>query len=134
MLDDLGGFINSFGLFNVLSVFLGPGGELLGSGGGLVSESALVLLDVLGGLSDLLFSLIEGSGGILTELGDSNNLGLVVNDFTLHVIDELFTCGCVVLVNLVRFVLLLVQVGGQVLEEKVDLVDGLTSLGSKLHQ
>ena len=91
MLDDLGGFINSFDLFFVFSILLDPGVVLLFSQSFLLSESLLVNFDVLGGNSDFLFSFSKSVGGVFLELGGGDNTGFVVLDFLFHITNEFLT-------------------------------------------
>jgi hypothetical protein len=48
------------------------------------------VFDVLGNNSDFLLSFSEGVGGVLSQLGKSNNLCLVISNCLFEVIDELF--------------------------------------------
>ena len=90
MLDNLGGFINSFDLLFVFSILLFPGGVLLLSELFFLGIGGFVLFDVLGGNSDFLFGFSEGVGGIFLELGGGNDSGFVIGDFGFHVTDEFF--------------------------------------------
>jgi len=134
VLNDLGGLIDGNDVSIVLGVLLFPGSVLLDTEGRFSGEGLNVLVKVLGGLADLLLSLVEGLSGIVTEFGHGNDLSFVVVDRALHIVDELFTGSSIVLVDLVSVGLLLVELSGDVLEEEVDLVDTVTSGSSKLHQ
>jgi len=134
VLNDLGGLINSDDVSIVFGILLFPGSVLLDAECGLGVEGLNVLVEILGGLTDLLLSLVESLGGVVTELGDSNDLGFVVVDCTLEVVDELFTGGGVVFVDLVSIGLLLVKLSSDILEEKVDLINTVTSCSSQMDQ
>ena len=134
VLNDLGGLINSDDVSIVFGILLFPGSVLLDAECGLGVEGLNVLVEILGGLTDLLLSLVESLGGVVTELGDSNDLGFVVVDCALEVVDELFTGGSVVFVDLVSIGLLLVKLSSDILEEKVDLINTVTSCSSQMDQ
>jgi hypothetical protein len=89
VLDDLAGFINGFDLVGVFSILLYPGFVLLVSEGLFGGESVFVVLDVLGSLSNFLFSFSEGVSGIFSQFGESCDLGVVIVDFIFHIGDKL---------------------------------------------
>jgi uncharacterized membrane protein YjjP (DUF1212 family) len=91
VLDDLGGFINSFNLLFVFSILLFPGGVLLFSKSFFRSDSAFILFNILSGNSDFFFSFSKSVGGIFLKLGSGNELGFVIVDFGFHVINKFFT-------------------------------------------
>ena len=113
-------------------VLLFPDSVLLDSDGLLGGKGLNVLVEVLGGLTDFSLGFSEGFSGVVSELGDSDDLGLVVDDGSFHIVDELFAGGLVVLVNLIGVGLLLVEGGGDVLEEEVDLVNTVSGGGGEL--
>jgi hypothetical protein len=133
VLDDLGSIIDGFNLFLVLSILDLPGGVLLLTEGLFLGEGFLVVLDVLGGHTDLLLSLGEGVDGILVLLGESGDLGLVVEDLLLHVVDQLVAGGNVGLVNFVSFSLVTSESGANVVQKQHNLIDGGTSSEVELH-
>lgn len=91
MLDDLGGFINSFDLFTVFSILLDPGVVLLFSQSFFLGEGLLVNFNIFGGNSDFFFSFSKSVGGVFLELGGGDNTGFVVLDFLFHITDEFLT-------------------------------------------
>jgi hypothetical protein len=88
VLNDLGGLIDGFDLLVVFSILVNPGLVLVSSELLFRSESVFIVLNVLGDNSDFLLGFSEGVGGVLSQLGKSDNLGLVVSDGLLEVIDE----------------------------------------------
>ena len=126
VLDNLGGLINIFDLLLVFSILLLPGCVLLFSELFLWGEGLLVHFDVLGGNSDFFLGFSEGVGGILLELGGGDDSGLVIGDFLFHVVNELFTWGDVVILDWIGSLLVGVDVGGDIVQQQVDLVDGGT--------
>jgi len=124
VLDDLGGFVDSFDLLVVLGILVDPGLVLVGSELGLGGEGVLVVLDVLGDEPDFLLGLGEGVGGVLSELGEGDDLGLVVGDGLFEVVDELLAGDLVVLVDGISSLLVALDLGGDVVGQEVDLVDG----------
>ena len=90
MLNDLGGFINSFDLLIVFSILVNPGFVLFGSELGFRGEGVLVVFDVLGDKSDFLLGFSKSVSGVLSQFGKSDDLSLVVSDGLFEVIDEFF--------------------------------------------
>jgi hypothetical protein len=93
----------------VFSILLFPGGVLLFSEGFLMSETTFVLFNITSGLSDFFLSFSKSDGGIISQLGKSNDLGLVISNFTLHIVGEFFTCCFIILMNSLLILLLLVE-------------------------
>jgi len=133
VLDNLGSFINSFNLVNVLSILLFPSGVLLFTKSTFRSKAVFVLFNILGDLSNFLFSFFKSFNSILSELCGGNNLGLVIGNLLFHISDELFASGFIIFINSVSISLLLVKSTGQVLEEEVNLVNRGTSCSCKLN-
>jgi len=133
VLNDLGSFINSFNLVNVLSILFNPGLVLLSTEGIFRSIAIFVLFNILGDLSNFLFSFFKGFNGILSELGGGNNLALVISNLLFHISDELFASSFIVFIDSVSRGLLLVKSAGHVLKKKVNLVNRGTSCSCKLN-
>jgi hypothetical protein len=93
VLNDLAGFINGFNLVSVFSILLDPGFVLLVSEGLFRSVGVLVLFDILGSLSDFLFSFSEGIGGVLSQFGKGVDLGVVIVDLIFHIGNEFIACS-----------------------------------------
>jgi hypothetical protein len=127
VLNDLGSIIDGLDLFLVLGVLDFPGGVLLFAESLLLSEALLVVLNILGGDTDLLLSLGKGINGIFVLLGKSSDLSLVIEDLLLHVVDQLVTSGNVGLVNFVGFSLIAGESGANVVQKNHDLVNWGTS-------
>ena len=132
MLDDLWGLINSFNLLVVFGILVNPGLVLVGSELSFRSKGVFVVLDVLGNNSDFLLGFSEGVGGVLSQLGKSNNLGLVISNSLFEVIDKLFAWNLVIFVDGVGSLLVSLNLCGDVVQEEVNLVDGGTSGEMKL--
>jgi hypothetical protein len=130
VLDDLGGFINSFDLLIVFSILLNPGFVLFSSELGFRGEGVLVVFDVLGDDSNFLFSFSESVGGVLSQFGKSDDLCFVVSNSLFEIVDEFLAWNLVVFVDGVGSLLVTLDLGGDVVQEEVDLVDG--SSGSKV--
>ena len=58
----------------------------------------------------------------------------MVRDLLFHIVDKLFACSNIVVMDSVRLSLLVVQGAGHVLEEEVDVINGGTGGGSQLHE
>ena len=99
MLDDLGGFINGFDLLIVFGILLNPGFVLFSSELGFRGEGVLVMFDVLGDNSNFLLGFSKSVGGVLSQLGEGNNLSLVVSDGLFEVIDEFLAGNLIVFVD-----------------------------------
>jgi hypothetical protein len=127
VLNDLGGLIDGFDLLVVFGILVNPGLVLLFSEFLFGGESVLVVLDVLGDDSDFLLSLSESVGGVLSQLGEGDDLSLVVSDGLLEVVDEFLAGHLVILVHGVSSLLVSLDLGGDVVHQEVDLVDGSTS-------
>jgi hypothetical protein len=127
VLNNLGGLIDGFDLLVVFGILVNPGLVLLFSEFLFGGESVLVVLDVLGDDSDFLLSLSESVGGVLSQLGEGDDLSLVVSDGLLEVVDEFLAGHLVILVHGVSSLLVSLDLGGDVVHQEVDLVDGSTS-------
>lgn len=73
----------------MLLVFALPDFVLLVPGGFFASEDVFVLLDVGDGFPDVLLGLLEGLGGVVSELGVGHDLGVVVVDVGVQVVQDL---------------------------------------------
>jgi len=114
-------------LLVVFGILVNPGLVLLFSEFLFGGESVLVVLDVLGDDSNFLFGFSESVGGVLSQFGKSDDLGLVVSDGLFEIVDELLAGNLVVLVDGVGSLLVSLDLGGDVVQEEVDLVDGSSS-------
>lgn len=132
VLHDLAGFIDGFDLVDVSGILLDPDCVLVLSGLALIGKALLVVGDIGGHDTDFAFSLSKGFAGRLDQVAERDDLGLVVGDFLFEVLDELGEGGGVSLVNLVSLLLVVVQLGSNVVEQDLDLSDGSTSLEMQL--
>jgi len=127
VLDDLGSFIDGFDLLVVLGILVDPGFVLRSSQLLFGSEGVLVVLDVLGDDSNFLLGFSKGVGGVLSQLGQGDDLSLVVSNGLFEVIDEFLAGNLVVFIHRVRSLLVTLDLSGDVVHEQVNLVDGSTS-------
>jgi hypothetical protein len=89
VLNDLAGFIDGFDLISMLSILLDPSFVLLVSEGLFRSKGVFVLFNILGSLSNFLFSFSKGVSSIFSQFGKSIDLGIVIVNFVFHISDEL---------------------------------------------
>lgn len=132
VLHDLACLVDRVNLVDVLGVLLDPNGVLVSSGGGFLVVALLVIRNVLGDDSYFALCFGESLGGGVSEISEGDDLGLVVLDFLFEVSDELFESGRVGLAHLVGSLLVLVELGGDVVEEDLDFSDGASSGELKL--
>jgi hypothetical protein len=111
----------------VFGILVNPGLMLLFSEFLFGGEGVLVVLDVLGDDSNFLFSFSESVGGVLSQFGKSDDLSLVVSDGLFEIVDEFLAGNLVVFVYGVGSLLVSLDLGSDVVQEEVDLVDGSSS-------
>jgi len=127
VLNDLGSFVDGFDLLVVFSILVNPGLVLLFSESLFRGEGVLVVLDVLGNNSNFLFGFSEGVGGVLSQFGEGDDLSLVVSDGLLEVVDEFLAGDLVVFINGISSLLVTLDLGGDVVHQKVNLINGGSS-------
>lgn len=110
MLDNLGSLIDGVDVISVFLVFLFEGGVLISSDGSFTGGGGFVLFEVGSSLTDFNFGFGEGFNGVVTELGDRDDLDGVISDGALEIVGQLDTDGLVVFVDGISIVLLGVEV------------------------
>jgi hypothetical protein len=122
VLNELDGIINGCDSFIVLAILPNPDIMLGVSVCFFRGKGFLVGLNVFNCLPDIILGFCEGVGVIISHLGVSGNLGCVIVDGIIQIIEDSVTGADISSSNLIVLLLVFVQASDDFVEEHVHLV------------
>lgn len=133
MLDQLSGLINGDDGIRVLLVLSGPDGIGTVTVGLLLSVGLLIRLDVLDCLTNIILSLSEGNGVIITLLGVGTNLSGVIANGGSQVVNDSSASSRLGSSEAVVLGLVFEDTSNQLVQEHVHFIGGAFGLHEDLH-
>lgn len=124
MLNKLCGFINWGNSIRMFSIFLYPSAMLRISVGLFLTLSLFIWFNILDDLSQIVFSISKSLGVIFTQLLLSINLGKVIGNSLIKVIDNSIACWFFDSSDFIVVILICSKTSNNLIQEEVNFIRG----------